>query len=302
VRLLDHRLVVVLGKGGVGRTTVAAGLGLAAASLGKRACAAELGDIDALTQRLGLTGRSYAFRPVARGLDVWAPTAPECFDEFLARKIHLPAMARKLVHNRFVDTFIDAVPGMNDLMMLGRVENLLVEPTSGDPRYDVLVIDAPATGHGLTLLQAARTMTEMTRVGPFHDLSQAIDVFLSDPHRTAVVLVTLPEELPVSETLELAAELTREGFRVHTVIANLMEPDPIPDPPGAPEVARALEGIPNGGPLAELVAEAHARGARHVAALRTLEEGLRKLGVGAPVAIGRMRDIEAVGAALAEAL
>jgi arsenite/tail-anchored protein-transporting ATPase len=302
MRPFDHRLVMVLGKGGVGRTTVTAGLARAAARLGRRTCAADLGGTDALAVRLGLVGRSYQFRRVIGGLDVWSATPAECFDDFLARKIHLPGLARKVVHNRFVDTFIDAVPGLNDMMMLGRVENLLVEPGSDEPQYDFMVIDAPATGHGLTLLQAARTMTDMTKVGPFHDLSRAVDIFLSDPHRTAVVLVTLPEELPVSETLELAADLGQEGFRVHTVIANLVEREPIPDPPGVAKVSEVLSSVTDGAALAGLVADVSARAARHASALAELEGGLRRLGIAAPVAVGRAPSIERLGATLVELL
>lgn len=302
MNLLDHRLVMVLGKGGVGRTTIAAGLGLAAARLGKRACAGELYGIDALAQRLGKPGRSYAFRPVNPRLSVWSATPMECFDDFLGRRMHIPALARRVVHNRFVDTFIDAVPGLNDMMMLGRIENLLVEPGSDEPRFDVMIIDAPATGHGLTLLQAARTMTDMTRVGPFHDLAQAVDQFLADPKNTAVVLVTLPEELPVSETLELAHELDREGYRVHTVVANLVDPDPIPDPPGVQPVLDVLEGLPDGAPLAELVVDASSRAKRHHAALFDLGRGLRALGIRAPVSVRRARHIDEIGRALVEVL
>lgn len=300
MKLLDHKLVVVLGKGGVGRTTITAGLGLAAARLGKKACAAELYGLDALAQRLGKPGRTYTYRPVNPKLSVWSATSAECFDDFLARKMHLPALARKVVHNRFVDTFIDAVPGLNDMMMLGKIENLLVEPASDEPHYDVMVIDAPATGHGLTLLQAARTMADMTRVGPFHDLSQAVDVFLADPQRTAVVLVTLPEELPVSETLELAHELIAEGFRPHTVIANLVDEDPIPDPPGAQQVLDTLVTVPDGPALAELVTDASSRAQRHAAALIDLERGLRELGIASPIAVGRAANVEDLGRALAE--
>lgn len=302
MNLLDHQLVLVLGKGGVGRTTITAGLAVAAARLGKRACAAELYGIDALAQRLGKPGRSYTFRPVQPRLSVWSASPTECFDDFLARKMHLPVLARRVVHNRFVDTFIDAVPGLNDMMMLGRIENLLVEPGADEPHFDVMVVDAPATGHGLTLLQAARTMTDMTRVGPFHDLAQAVDVFLSDPRRTAVVLVTLPEELPVSETLELAHELERDGFRVHTVIANLVDPDPIPDPPGVQPVLDVLDRLPDGSPLAELVVDATSRARRHHAALFDLGRGLHSLGIRAPIAVTRDPHIENIGRALVEVL
>ena len=218
MRLFDHPLIVVLGKGGVGRTTLTAALGIAAAEQGKRACVLEFGTLAALPPKFGLTGRSFAFRKGAPGLDVWSLTVPEALEEFGARKLHLPGFARRVVRNRFVSTFVDAVPGLHDLLLLGKVENLISEPRSDDPVYDTLILDAPATGHGITLLQAAATMTEITRAGPFYELSRAIEVFLGDPARTGLVVATLPESLPVSETLELIDQLNAESFVTHTVI------------------------------------------------------------------------------------
>ncbi len=196
MKLLDHPLVVVLGKGGVGRTTITAALGHAAAAQGKRACVAELGDLAALPRRFGLSGRSSAFRHGAEGVDVWSLTVLEALEEFGARKLHLPGFATRVVRNRFVRTFVDAVPGLHDLLLLGKIENMVMEPRQDDPVYDTLIIDAPATGHGLTLLGSPRTMTEMTGGGPFHELAGTIERFLADPDRTALVLTTLPEALP----------------------------------------------------------------------------------------------------------
>lgn len=315
--LLDHRFVVVLGKGGVGRTTIAASIGMAAALRGLRACVCEFSEHAALPGRFGLVGRSFAFRrgapsadlplPAGGGVDVWSLTAPECLEEFAARKLHLPPFARQVVRNRLVTTFIDAVPGLHDLLLLGKVENLISEPLPGDPRYDVIVLDAPATGHGLTLLQAARTMTDITRTGPFHDLAATIDTFLSDRQRTATVLVTLPEELPVNETLELTDALVAEGFRPHLLVANQVEPKPIPTPPGAERVLSILRDVPDAGLLSELVSSVAARAVRHEEALATLQKGLAsRFGDGgvplvcAPRAPERI--VATVGAALAESL
>jgi arsenite-transporting ATPase len=302
--LLDHRFVVVLGKGGVGRTTISAAIGQAAALRGKRACVCEFGEHAALPQKFGLTGRSFAFRRGAPNVDVWSLTAPECLEEFAARKLRLPPFARQVVRNRFVSTFVEAVPGLHDLLLLGKIENLISEPLPGDPHYDVIVLDAPATGHGLTLLQAARTLSEITRSGPFHELSATIDTFLSDPVRTACVLVTLPEELPVNETLELADALMADGFRPQLLVANQVEPRPIPDPPGAELVLERLRTVPSSELLIELVESAEARAERHQQAIAQLREGVRAHGIEQLVTAPRAtRDIVAtVGAVLAESL
>jgi anion-transporting ArsA/GET3 family ATPase len=307
--LFDHRLVVVLGKGGVGRTTMTAALGVAAARLGKRACVVEFGETASLPPKFGLSGRSFAFRRGGPGVDVWSLTVPECIEEFAGRKLKLPPFARQVVRNRFVTTFVDAVPGLHDLLLLGKVENLISEPLPSDPRYDLFVLDAPATGHGLTLLNAARTLSEITRAGPFYELARTIEVFLADPARTATVLVTLPEELPVQETLELARSLTAsaedaEAFRPHAVIANQVEPLPIPDPPGTATVLERLAQIPDAGLLTDLVVGAQARADRHQAALASLRAGLGELGIEKLVEAPRCPTdiVRRVAAALVEVL
>lgn len=272
--ILDHRFIVVLGKGGVGRTTLSAALGLAASMRGLRACVCEFGTHAALPPKFGLTGRSFAFRRGAPNVDVWSLTAPECLEEFAARKLKLPPFARQVVRNRFVSTFVDAVPGLHDLLLLGKIENLLSEPLPGDPHYDVIILDAPATGHGLTLLQSARTLSDITRSGPFHDLAAIIDTFLADPSRTATILVTLPEELPVNETLELASALRAEGFWPQMIVANQTEPPPIPTPPGAERTLEILRCGQGTEMLVSLLDAASARANRHSAALESLQRAM----------------------------
>lgn len=309
VKLFDHRLVIVLGKGGVGRTTITAALAVAAARLGKRACVVEFGDTASLPPKFGLTGRSFAFRRGGPGVDVWSLTVPECIEEFAGRKLKLPPFARSVVRNRFVTTFVDAVPGLHDLLLLGKLENLISEPLPSDPHYDLFVLDAPATGHGLTLLNAARTLTEITRTGPFYELARSIEVFLADPAKTATVLVTLPEDLPVQETLELARSLSGSGpdsdsFRPHTVIANQVEPIPIPDPPGTPAVVERLHTLPDAALLTDLVIGAQARADRHRSALADLRAGLSELHIDQLVHAPRCPTdiVRRVGAALVEVL
>lgn len=285
--LFDHRLVFVLGKGGVGRTTMTAALGRAAAHRGGRAAVAELGASAALALRFGLSGRSFAFRrgwspegsPSGPGVDVWSLTVPECLEDFGARKLRLPGFARRLLRNRFLTTFVDAVPGLHDLLLLGKIENLIREPRRDDPRFDTLFVDAPATGHGMTLLTAARTMTGITRTGPFFDLARTIEEFVEDRTLTALALVTLPEALPVSETLELIDALQAQGFVPHTVFVNQVELAAVPPELPRSVVAEALDGVPGGEELMVLVKQAWSRQDRQSAALATLSEGLSERGL-----------------------
>ncbi len=306
--LFDHPLAIVLGKGGVGRTTLTAALGVSAAMRGHRACVAELGEHAALPEKLGLSGRSFAFRAGSPPgsdavVDVWSLTVPECLEEFGARKLHLPGFARRVVRNRFVSAFVDAVPGLHDLLLLGKIENLIQEPRPGDPVYDTLFLDAPATGHGLTLLQAAQALTEISRAGPFYELSRAIDELIADRDRTALVLATLPEALPVTETLELAAHLIEAGLRPHTVIVNCVPGTVLPGLPPMDQVQRVLQQL-EATELARLAQQVDEEQRRHTLALQALSKGLAELqippAVSAPLA--REDTIAVVGAALAREL
>lgn len=286
--ILNHRLVVVTGKGGVGRTSLAAALGLLAGRSGRRAAVIELSGVAEVAEAFGLGGRSYDAREAGPRVDTFSLTARECLDDFAGRKLGLGLVARRLVNNRVTRAFFDAVPGMHDVQQLGKVENLIMEPRPGDTRYDVVILDAPATGHGLTLLAAARSMREMTRVGPFADLARNIETFLADPARTAVVLATLPEALPVHESLELAEALAEDGATLAGVLVNQIHPSPLPDAPPWADVRPTLAGA--GAPwdaLAALTDRAVARDRAQREALAELRAALPGVPVvEAPVVAG----------------
>lgn len=222
--LLSHRLVVVTGKGGVGRTTATAALGLTAARAGRRTAVVELSGQSSLSRALGLRDGVYEPRRVVPGLDVMSLSATACLADFGTRKLRISALARWFFESRAMTGFVEAVPGLHDLVQLGKLENMLNEPGPGDPVYDLVILDAPATGHGLSLLAAARSMREMTGVGPFHDLAAIIEALLEDPVATGTALVTLPEALPVNEGLQLVRALADEHTPPSHVLVNQVSP------------------------------------------------------------------------------
>ena len=239
-RLFERELVVVMGKGGVGRSSLAAALALSAGQRGKRVLIVEMSGCRDVAQYVGLAHRSYEPRPWRDGVDLASLTPAECLEDFGRRKLRTGALLKKVLNNRVSRAFLEAVPGLHDLLQLGKVENLLSEPLPGDTQYDLVVLDAPATGHGLTLLSAARTLADLTRIGPFHDLATVISGFLSDRQRTALVLVTLPEDLPVQESLELRQALQADGADLTAVVVNRLSPSPVPDANDWPLVREAL--------------------------------------------------------------
>ncbi|MEM6929536.1 MAG: hypothetical protein AAF602_21530, partial [Myxococcota bacterium] len=217
------------------------------------------------------------------------------------RKLGLPPFASGVVRNRLVTTFVDAIPGLHDLILLGKLENLVNEPRDDDPVFDLTIVDAPATGHGLTMLQAARTMSDITRAGPFYDLAKGIEVFLADRDKTATVLVTLPEALPVSETTELAEQLLDDGFRPHSIIANGVQDPPLPEVPPLAEVEATLSRVAQGDRLATLVRSAASRRQRHLDALADLRGHVDRLGLAKPLVVPYVADrsVETMGKSLA---
>lgn len=276
----ERRFILVMGKGGVGRSTVAAALGLAAARSGRKTCVAELYGQGRVASVLDLDGRAFLPRAVVPNLDTLSLTPAECLEDFARRKLKLDRFIRPLLNNRMVSSFIDAVPGLHDLLQLGKLENLLFEPLPLDPRYDVIIVDAPATGHGLTLLSAARTMTDMARMGPFHDLARVIEDLLSDPRNTAIVLVSLPEDLPVNETLELIAALEADRALLGGVVANGVRSPVIPPTPPWEDVLSVLAAATN--PDVRVLAQL---ADPHVRQVEAQTAAIARLRAGLPVAI-----------------
>jgi anion-transporting ArsA/GET3 family ATPase len=242
VRLFDHRLLIVAGKGGVGRTTMAAALGLAAARSGRRAVVVELNGMGHVHELFGAQ-RCYEPTKVAEGLHLRSMSTWECLEDFGQRKLRVGRLVARVLSARVIRSFIDAVPGLHDLLQLGKVENMLSDPAAGDPEWDVAILDAPATGHGLTLLSAARTMHGMTRVGPFAELAHVIEAFLDDPGKAGLMLTTLPEPLPVQESLELVERLGVDRRLLVGAIANQMVRRPVPASPPWSEVRGHLAEI-----------------------------------------------------------
>jgi anion-transporting ArsA/GET3 family ATPase len=263
--VLDRDLVVVTGKGGVGKSTVAAALGLLAARRGARAIVAEV------------SGREDARRLLeGSGVDHLTVTPRAAMEEYLNDQLPSRTLADVLASSGMFASFVTATPGMDELLTVGKVWELAQDQrrTPGARPYDVVILDAPASGHGLAMLAAPRTFSEAARVGPIHRQAGRIDATLSDPERTAVVAVAIPEEMPVNETLEIRRGLREQlGRDLDAVVANGVVPDRF-----TREEAAALdEAAGAGGPGASAVRAAlwaHARAHEQRGQLRRLRAGL----------------------------
>ena len=221
--VLDKRLVFVTGKGGVGKSAVAAVLGMVAARRGRRTMVAEVAMRDDVHR--ALAGSEGGWREAAVGDRLYALSVdPEkAMEEYLKDQLAGP-LADLLGGSRIFTYLAAATPGMRELLTVGKLWELAQEDrrTPGADPYDLVVVDAPATGHGLALLDAPRTFGEVAAAGPVARQARRIHETLVDREQTGIVAVATAEEMPVNEVDHLRHAL---GERLDLVVANALRPD-----------------------------------------------------------------------------
>lgn len=227
--VLDKRLLFVTGKGGVGKSTVASALGLLAARRGKRVILCEVAQQERMSRVFRHEGVGFEEAELAPGLAAISVDPQRALEEYLRVQVGNRALFRLLFENRVFQYFAAAAPGAKELVTIGKVWELaqLDRPWTGrTTRYDLVVVDAPATGHGLGILKVASTMRDIARVGPIRRQADRIDSFMRDSRLTGVVTVALPEEMPVTETLEFRDRLHDEmAMEIDTVVVNGLYPE-----------------------------------------------------------------------------
>jgi anion-transporting ArsA/GET3 family ATPase len=219
--LLDRKLLVVTGKGGVGKTSVAAGLALLAAGQGKRTLACEIDAKGDLAAAFDLP--PVGFQPSRGPADVavMAMDTEASLREYLKLNLRLPRAVRlgPLAHT--LDFVADAAPGVKEVLTIGKLAYEVREA-----HYDLVVVDAPASGHVVSHLAAPATVAQVVKVGLIRNQSDWMLEILGDPARTGAVVVTTPEEMPVTGTVELVGQLRRETVvDVAAIVANRVLPE-----------------------------------------------------------------------------
>ena len=217
-------MIANTGKGGVGKTSVSAAMAHALASRGRRVLLMQLNARDRIGAWWGTDPIGPEIRSLAPNIDAVNTTPAEAMREYALMILRVKALYRAVFENRLVEKFLRVVPGLPELVMLGKAcFHVFEESSPGVSRYDAVIVDAPATGHGMFLLQIPGVITRAIGSGHMADESRRMLELLRDPARTSVNVVTHGEEMPINETIELVARLRDElDVRVGYVIANAL--------------------------------------------------------------------------------
>ncbi|HEY7927496.1 MAG: ArsA-related P-loop ATPase [Candidatus Dormibacteria bacterium] len=277
--LLAKRIIFVAGKGGTGKTTVAAAIALLAARAGKQVLGIAVEPKGDLATALGSKGAGFKPELAQPNICFLALHPEESFQEYLHAFFKVPRLARATPLAKVFDFIATAVPGPRDMLVVGKVAfEERKRDDNGSPTWDLVVVDCSATGHVLSQLNAARSLAALVRGGMIRGQVEWIDGVISDARRTTVVLTALPEEMPVVETLELYADIVKQrGVHVGGCVLNRMMRAPLSPASrrlladlatGDAEIRTKVAGVASIGADLELGERLHAAGEAQARRLR----------------------------------
>jgi anion-transporting ArsA/GET3 family ATPase len=202
--IFEKRLLIISGKGGVGKSTICAALALGAARLGKSVLVIEMDNKERISRLFGSPEVGYEGACVQPNIHIRNLLPMLVMDEFVATQIKSKTIAKQIVGSQIYRYFVAAAPGLKEFVTLGKIALLADEKgRGGKPKYDVIILDAPASGHGVAFLRVPFAAVETVKVGWVKKQADHIIGLITDASRTMLNIVTLPEEMPVNETMEM---------------------------------------------------------------------------------------------------
>jgi len=276
----DLRFVIVVGKGGVGKTSVSAALALSLARSGRRVLLAMCNAKERLSHLMQVAPVGPQIRTIAPGIDAVNMEPSAALEEYGMMVLKVRALYKLIFENRLVAGFLRGTPGIEAWAMLGKAQFHAFETLpNGRARYDTVIVDAPATGHGLELLRVPKVILDVVPPGLLRrDAERAWSLF-TDPTRAGVLIVTMPEELPSTEAIELYGALRTElklpvcGLVMNMVLPRLFDAT-------AASALRELQGhVPADSALSPLVRASSTRLSREQVQAQCLERLLQEIPV-----------------------
>ena len=225
---LEKRIVFVTGKGGVGKTTVAFAMGMAAAVSGKRTIVCEVASQENASRVFGRAEIGFHEVELRENLFAISIDPDNATREYLEQQLPVKAMSDLLYRSKIFSYLAAATPGLREMVTMGKIWELaLPERRTKKARpYDLVIVDAPATGHGIGLMQTPKNFAEIAKVGPMAHQASLINSTITNHDQAGVVIVALPEEMPVNETATLEAELVDTiGVTIDRIYMNAMYPN-----------------------------------------------------------------------------
>jgi anion-transporting ArsA/GET3 family ATPase len=254
--LLDRKLILVLGKGGVGRSTMAAAIAAACARRGRKTLLYQSNAADRVGEYFGKPPIGHKATELATGLWGINTTPAAALREYGLMILKFQKVYELIFENRITRAFLRAIPGLDDYSILGKAWHHTVEEHRGRPVWDTLVFDLPASGHSLTMLRIPWVIVETVPEGPLTRDARSVQALLRDPAKTAAVMVTLAEEMPTQEARELTGKLRGLGIQPQRVLVNQVATDHLPAASAGAKVIEALETASAMPPLDAIVQQA----------------------------------------------
>jgi anion-transporting ArsA/GET3 family ATPase len=305
LNIFEKRLIFVTGKGGVGKSTVAAALGVAAARHGKRTIVCEVAQQERMSYVFHREGVGYRETEIGEDLYAFSIDPQRALEEYLLMQIRIKPVYDLMFKNRIFTYFAAATPGLRELVTVGKIWELaqLDRRVKKGSKYDLVIVDAPATGHGLGLLRTPKTFSDIARVGPIKRQADAISEFITDSSLTSVTAVAWPEEMPVNETIDLQRNLDQElGLPLDLIFMNGIYPELFTDAEAVTLRDRADQDLNgNGDPLGvarraalRAAISEHRRASAHTEQLERLAGGSGQDPVQLPFLFRPLLDMDAV--------